>query len=84
MKPSYDDDTLTAYFRPLDRGLWADPVLGPLLRELERDEPLLLEAVADVDRSQVRDLLAVAPEARLKASWGMAASYEAIRRANGR
>lgn len=84
MKPSYDEETLAAYFQPLDHALWGDPVLGPMLRELERSAPHLLEAVADVDRSQVRDSLAAPPEARLLASWKMAASYEAIRRENGR
>jgi hypothetical protein len=84
MKPSYDDETLAAYFQPLERSLWGDPVLGPLLRELERTDPVLIEAVADVDRSQIRDLLAMTPEARVRASWGLAASYEAIRRENDR
>jgi hypothetical protein len=74
MKPSYDDE----------RSLWGDRVLGPRLREIERTDPVLIEAVADVDRSQIRDLLAMPPEARLRASWAMAASYEAIRRENDR
>jgi hypothetical protein len=83
-KPSYDDETLAAYFQPLDRSLWGDAVLGPLLRELKRTDPVLIEAVTDVDRSQIRDLLSMTPEARLRASWSMAASYEAIRRENDR
>lgn len=65
MKPSYDEATLAAYFQPLSRELWDDPVVGAVLRELERNDPILIEAVADVDRSQVRDALAKAPARRL-------------------
>lgn len=65
MKPSYDDATLSAYFQPLSPELWDDPVIGPILRELERTDPVLIDAVADVDRSQVRDALRKGPGQRL-------------------
>lgn len=65
MKPSYDDETLAAYFRPLSPELWDDPIVGPVLRRLERDDRVLIDAVADVDRSQIRDALARTPGQRL-------------------
>jgi hypothetical protein len=65
MGPTYDKTTLAAYFQPLSRTLWEDPIIGRVLRDLERTDPLLIEAVADVDRSQVRDALAKAPDERL-------------------
>ena len=82
MKPSYDEATLAAFFHELAPPLWDDPTMGPVLRELARTDPVVLEAVADVDRSQIRDALSTTSEARLRASWTMAASYEAIRQAN--
>ncbi|MBI4952800.1 MAG: hypothetical protein HY908_12265 [Myxococcales bacterium] len=65
-KPSYDDETLAAYFQPVSPELYADPVVGPVLRRLEVDDPDVVLAVADVDRSQVRDALARSPEERLR------------------
>ncbi len=65
MKPSYDDDVLNAYFQPLSPELWDDPIIGPVLRELERSDRMLIDAVADVDRSQVRDALKKLPDQRL-------------------
>jgi hypothetical protein len=53
-RPSYDDDTLAAYFQPVHPMLHADPVMGPLLRRLQEVDPDLVLAVADVDRSQIR------------------------------
>ena len=65
MKPTYDEATLAAYFQPLSRDLWEDPIVGAVLRELERTDPHLIEAVADVDRSQVRDALAMTADRRV-------------------
>ncbi|MFO0658485.1 MAG: hypothetical protein U0165_01430 [Polyangiaceae bacterium] len=65
MKPSYDDDVLNAYFKPLSAELWDDPIIGPVLRELERSDRVLIDAVADVDRSPVRDALQKLPDQRL-------------------
>jgi hypothetical protein len=56
-RPSYDDATLAAYFQPLSRGLFDDPIVGPGLRRLAADDPDLLAAVADVDRSQIQDAM---------------------------
>ena len=64
-KPSYDEATLAGYFQPVHPTLYDDPVIGPVLRKLEADDPDLVAAVADVDRSQVRDALALTPEERL-------------------
>jgi DnaJ-domain-containing protein 1 len=78
-----DRETPAAYFQPLERSLRGDPAPGPLLRELERTAPVLI-AAADVDRSQIRDLLAMMPEARVRSSWALAAGDEVIRRENDR
>jgi hypothetical protein len=56
-RPSYDDATLAAYFRPLSDALFDDPTVGPGLRRLAVDDPDLLAAVADVDRSQIQDAM---------------------------
>ena len=64
-KPSYDEATLAAYFQPVHPSLYDDPIVGPVLRQLEAEDPDLVAAVADVDRSQVRDALALSPEVRL-------------------
>jgi hypothetical protein len=53
--PSYDDATLAAYFQPPLPDLFDDPVAGPALRRLALEDPDLIAAVADVDRSQIRD-----------------------------
>jgi hypothetical protein len=65
-KPSYDDETLAAYFHPPQPSLFDDPVVGPTLRRLAVEDPDLLAAVADVDRSQIRDCLARSPAQRLR------------------
>lgn len=64
--PSYDAATLAAYFQPVSAELFRDPVVGPVLARLAHEDPDLLAAVADVDRSQIRDALARSPEARLE------------------
>ena len=83
MKPSYDDSTMAAYFQPLSRELWDDPLVGAILRELERTDPVIIDAVADVDRSQVRDSLAKAPERRLGEASAILAELTGWRRVAG-
>jgi len=56
-RPSYDDETLAAYFYPMHPSLFDDPVVGPELRRLAVEDPDILAAVADVDRSQIRDAM---------------------------
>src|SRR5262249_45530666 len=79
-KPSYDDATLEAYFQPLHAATYADPILAPLLRRLTSDDQDLIAAVADVDRSQIREALARSPEERLRRSFGIAATLKSMRR----
>ncbi|AUX45343.1 uncharacterized protein SOCE26_068250 [Sorangium cellulosum] len=83
MKPSYDDGTLAAYFQPLGPALWEDSVLGPLLRRIAVEDPDLIAAVADVDRSQIRDTLRRAPLERLQAAFSMAEALSGFRRVAG-
>ncbi|MCC6554571.1 MAG: hypothetical protein IT372_16450 [Polyangiaceae bacterium] len=83
MKPSYDDETLAAFFQPLRRELWQDPILGPVLRRLSSEDPDLIAAVADVDRSQVRDNLRRTPAERLEVSFSMAEALTGFRRVAG-
>lgn len=83
MKPSYDDETLAAYFQPLCSALWEDPILGPVLKRLAADDPDLVAAVADVDRSQIRDNLRRTPAERLQAAFSMAEALTGFRRVAG-
>ncbi|MBK9261458.1 MAG: hypothetical protein IPM54_16835 [Polyangiaceae bacterium] len=64
-KPSYDERTLAAYFQPLDAIVWEDPLVRPVLESLAETDPDLLAAVADVDRSQIRQCLDRTPAERL-------------------
>ena len=54
-----------------------------VLRQLAQDDPDLIAAVADVDRSQVRDMLALSPEQRLAHALRMARALEGYRRVRG-
>lgn len=83
MKPSYDDETLAAYFQPLHSETWDDPLIGPILRHLATDDPDLIAAVADVDRSQIRDCMHRTPEQRLRAALAMAGTLMEFRRVSG-
>jgi hypothetical protein len=80
MKPSYDDETLAAYFQPLGPEIWADPVVGPVLRQIEREDPDLVAAVVDVDRSQIRDNLGLPPWERLLNACAWVSSLTRFRR----
>ena len=81
MKPSYNDETLAAYFQPLRSELWEDSLVGPVLRRLAVEDPDIIAAVADVDRSQVRDNLRRTPAERLQAAFSMAEALSGFRRA---
>lgn len=78
--PSYDPETLAAYFQPIQRETLEDPVLGSVLRRLAEETPDLISAVADVDRSQIADMLALPPEVRLSRALKMAAFIEGARK----
>ena len=65
-RPSYDDATLAAYFHGPADALFDDPVVGALLRRLAVQDPDILGAVADVDRSQIRDAMQQTPWERLR------------------
>lgn len=80
-RPSYDDETLAAYFYPLHDSLFDDPVVGPTLRRLAVDDPDILAAVADVDRSQIRDAMEAPPWQRFLsavANWNGLARYRRV------
>ncbi len=79
-RPSYDDETLAAYFYPLHAALFDDPVVGPTLRRLAVDDPDILAAVADVDRSQVRDFLDKSPWQRVEKGMGLFEWAQSFRR----
>lgn len=66
MTPSYDEETLARYFHPVAPALFDDPVIGPILRHLQVNDPDVFDAIADVDRSQIRANLELAPEERLR------------------
>jgi hypothetical protein len=70
-RPSYDEETLAAYFHPASDDIFEVPVVGPVLRRLTVEDPDIMAAVADVDRSQIRDCLRLAPWERLSRALGM-------------
>jgi hypothetical protein len=77
-RPSYDDATLNEYFSGISPALVDDPMLGPVLKRLAVEDPDILAAVADVDRSQIRDCAARSPRERLRAGaarWNGLARY---------
>ncbi len=61
----YDSETLAAYFQPADPRLFDDPVAGPALRRLAKEDADVIAAVADVDRSLIRMCLEKTPAERL-------------------
>jgi len=71
---------MAAYFCPLQDALWQDPIVGPLLRRLAETDRDLIEAVRDIDRSQIRDALAASPADRLRVASGLATSFARARR----
>jgi hypothetical protein len=81
--PSVDAETLAAYFHPILPETWDDPVVGPVLRRLAEVAPLVIAAVADVDRSLIFDALAMTLEQRVAQSMHMAAFVEEMREAKG-
>lgn len=68
MKPSYDPHTLAHYFSPISEETLGDPVLAPIFHRLAREDPDILAAVADIDRSLIRDFLALSAGERLRYS----------------
>ncbi|MCK6532934.1 MAG: hypothetical protein L6Q84_08180 [Polyangiaceae bacterium] len=77
--PSYDEATLARYFQPVHAETYADGRIGALLMRLRDEQPDLILAVEDVDRSQIRDALERTPEERLRACFQMAAAYGGMR-----
>lgn len=59
-------ETLGAYFHGPSPAIFDDPVCGAELRRLAVEAPDVLAAVADVDRSQIRDALDRTPGERLR------------------
>jgi hypothetical protein len=79
-RPSYDEATLAAYFQPMGPALFDDPVAGLELRRLAAEDPDIIAAVADVDRSQIRDAFLRSPEERLRNAMGMLETFPGFRR----
>jgi hypothetical protein len=79
-RPSYDEETLAAYFYPVSGDLFDDAVVGPVLRRLAVEDPDIMAAVADVDRSQIRDCMKLAPWDRLCRALGMIDTLTSFRR----
>lgn len=81
--PSYEPAVLEAYFRGLDAATWDDPIVGPVLRRLAAEDPDVIAAVADVDRSLIEDALTRSPQDRVRRCLAAAASIERMRRSMG-
>jgi hypothetical protein len=79
-RPSYDDQTLAAYFHGPEPAIFDDPVVGPTLRRLAAEDPDIIAAVADVDRSQIRDNLKLSPWERLQHALGLLETLTSFRR----
>jgi hypothetical protein len=80
MNTTCDIETLRACFQQVSEATLADPIVGPILRNLAAEDPDLIAAVADVDRSQVRDQLALTPAERLENASQLARTLEGYRR----
>jgi hypothetical protein len=61
-----DGATLAHLFCEMSPELLEDPVCGAELRRLASEDPDIIAAVADVDRSQIRDALERSPAERLR------------------
>jgi hypothetical protein len=59
-------ETLGAYFHQASPAIFDDPVCGHELARLAAEDPDVLAAVADVDRSQIRVALDRTPGERLR------------------
>ncbi len=59
-------ETLGAYFHGPAAEIFDDPVCGPELRRLAAEDPDVIAAVADVDRSQIWAALERTPGERLR------------------
>jgi hypothetical protein len=57
-QPSHDVETLAAHFHGVGPQVLDHPVAGPVLERLAAEDPDVIAAVADVDRSQIRCCLA--------------------------
>ncbi|MBK6514617.1 MAG: hypothetical protein IPM79_32995 [Polyangiaceae bacterium] len=79
-RPTYDDETLAGYFCPLQPSLFEARDVGSLLQEINAATPEIVNAVADVDRSQIRDFAAHAPWDRLRVA---TARFNALARFRG-
>lgn len=79
-RPSYDEETRASYFHGPAAALFDDPVVGATLRRIRDEDPDLLEAVAEVDRSLLRDSAALTPWQRLLRA---TAQWNAIMRLRG-
>lgn len=63
-----DDETLAWLFQPMAPELFDDPVCGAELRRLAVEDPDIIAAVADVDRTLIRDDLQRTPDERLRSA----------------
>lgn len=81
--PSYDAETVAAYFHPIQPETWEDPIVGPVLRRLAQEAPYVIEAVRDVDRSLIFEALMQSPAVRFARARSMALFIEKTRRALG-
>lgn len=79
MKPSYDPETLAHYFSPISDEMMNDPILAPVFYRLAQEDPDILAAVADVDRSLIRDFLALSAGERLRYSMARARLGERVK-----
>lgn len=63
-----DDATYAYIFQPMSPELFDDPICGEELRRLAREDPDIIAAVEDVDRTIIRDDLKATPAQRLRSA----------------
>jgi hypothetical protein len=76
-----DEATLANLFHGPSPALFDDPVCGAALRRLAIEDPDVIAAVADVDRSMIREALLGTPEERLRSAvrhWNGLASFRRV------
>lgn len=69
------EETLAWMFQPMAPDLYDDPVCGAVLRQLAEEDPDVIAAVGEVDRTLIRDDLGRTPRERLREA---EASYNAL------
>jgi hypothetical protein len=78
-----EDEALARAFHAALPATLDDPIVGPVLRRLEVEDPDVYAAIAEVDRSLIWITLEETPETRVGRAFGIARMGEQARRDDG-